>query len=535
MMPTSSPPAGAYDLPLEERVIGRFLRAQAQAIPDRPYLAAGGRTYTFGEADAIARSLARGLSARGVREGDRVMLLLPNCAEFVFAWYACSLLGAAVVPVNTGLRGFMLDALVADAGVAGLVVHERLLDALHGMAPELRSAIPWVAVAGAAERPHAEAGHPAAFDFRELALGTGPDPEIAPDYRRIQVVSYTSGTTGPPKGVMIPNAQCFSSACTFMTMTAMTADDVLYAPLPLFHGLSSRMGVVPALVLGARVHLDEKFSASGYWQRAAACGATLGLVVHAVAPLMKAQPPGPWDRAHSVRAIFNCAHDEAFEARFGVRMVRGFSMTETSFLICTPYPQRRVGSIGRAHPDWELRLVDDRDQPVPAGATGELVARPRRPYIWMQGYLNKAQATVDAWRNLWFHTGDMLRQDDDGYFYFVDRKKDRIRRRGENVSSADIEFAVGSHAAVAECVALAHPGANDEDDIRVVAVLKPGADIEPAALHAWLQARLPKFMWPRYIEFAQGLPRTGTDKVEKQKLQQQGLAADAWDAEGRGR
>jgi len=520
-----------YDIPLDERLIGRFLRAQAVAIPDRPYLTVAGRTYSFGETDALCRALARGLAQRGIGEGARVMLMLPNCAHFVFTWYACSLLGAAVVPVNFNLQGFLLDALVADADVQGLVVHERQLAALQTLQPELSARIPWVAVVGD-DVSGSLAGmmHPRAFGFEALRVDGGDDPEIEGDFRRIQVISYTSGTTGPAKGVMIPNAQCFSSACTFMKMTAMTADDVLYAPLPLFHGLSSRMGVVPALVLGAHVHLDERFTASGYWERATACGATLGLVVHAVAPLMKAQPPSVWDRAHKVRAIFNCAHDVEFEQRFGVRMVRGFSMTETSFLICTAYPERRVGSIGREHEDWELRLVDDNDMPVPPGSAGELIARPRRPYIWMQGYLNKPQVTLEAWRNLWFHTGDMLRQDEDGYYYFVDRKKDRIRRRGENVSSADLEFAVASHPGIAECVALAHPAAYAEDDIRIVVVLKPEASIVPADLHAWLASRLPKFMWPRYIEVVPCLPRTGTDKVEKQRLVQQGLGASAWDA-----
>lgn len=519
----------AYDLPLEARDIGRFLRAQAEAIADRPYLTVGTRTYSFGEADARSRAAARGLRRRGIAEGHRVMLMLPNCAEFVFAWYGCSLIGAAVVPVNFNLQGFLLDALVADASVQGLVVHEGQLEALRTLQPALLAGIPWIAVVCEGGGTPSGLDHHDVFDFRELLVEDGEDASIAPDYRRTQVVSYTSGTTGPAKGVMIPNAQCFSSACTFMKMTAMTAEDVLYAPLPLFHGLSSRMGVVPALVLGAHVHLDAKFTASGYWQRAAACEATLGLVVHAVAPLMKAQPPGPWDRAHRVRAVFNCAHDVEFEERFGVRMVRGFSMTETSFLICTPYPERRVGSIGRAHDDWELRLVDDHDLPVPVGSTGELVARPRRPHIWMQGYLNKPQVTLDAWRNLWFHTGDLLRQDEDGYFYFVDRKKDRIRRKGENVSSADIEFAVASHPAIAECVALAHPASGGEDDIRIVAVAKPGEALAPPALYRHLQAKLPKFMWPRYIEFVQALPRTGTDKVERQRLLQQGLGPKAWD------
>jgi len=459
------------------------------------------------------------------------MLVLPNCAEFVFTWYACTLIGAAVVPVNVSLQGYLLEALINDAGVQGTVIHAAQFDELVRINPELKKLIPWTAVVGSQAMPaRSDSGLDNVFAFAELILDQGADPEIAGDFRRIQVVSYTSGTTGPAKGVMIPNAQCFSSACTFMKLIGMTGDDILYAPLPLFHGLSSRMGVVPALVLGAHAVVDDRFSASRYWERAAACGATLGLVVHAVTPLIKAQAPGPWDTAHKVRAIFNCAHDPEFERRFGVRMVRAFSMTETSFLIYTPYPERKPGALGRVHEDWELQLVDDLDRPVPAGSTGELIARPRRPYISMQGYLNKPSATVDAWRNLWFHSGDMLRQDEEGYYHFVDRKKERIRRRGENVSSAEVEFGVASHPCIAECVALAHPAGGGEDDIRIVAVLKENAALSPVELLDWLGARMPKFMLPRYVEFVPALPRTGTNKVEKQRLAQQGLGPDAWDA-----
>jgi carnitine-CoA ligase len=367
--------------------------------------------------------------------------------------------------------------------------------------------------------------------FDTLYVSEGADPELPADYRRIQVVSYTSGTTGPPKGVLIPDGQSFSSACGYMRLSGMTRDDILYTPLPAFHGLTSRMCALPALVLGARVVMDERFSASRYWEQAARCGATLGFVVHAIVALIKAQPPGPFDRAHKVRGIFNAAHDLEFEERFGVRTLEAFAMTETSYLLYTRYPQRTIGSTGRAHEDWDIQLVDDNDAPVPVGHPGELVARPRKPYIMMQGYLNKPQATLDACRNLWFHTGDILRRDEEGNFYYVDRKKDRIRRRGENVSSSEVERGVSTHPAIAECVVLAHPGQAGEDDIRLVAVLKAGEMLPAAELFSWLEERLPKFMLPRYIEVVDALPRGGTDKVDKNRLAQQGLGAGAWDAQ----
>jgi crotonobetaine/carnitine-CoA ligase len=305
----------------------------------------------------------------------------------------------------------------------------------------------------------------------------------------------------------------------------------VYTSLPLFHGLSSRMCALPALMLGAHAVIDERFSASRYWERATQCHATLGQVVHALVPLIKAQPPGAFDRAHSVRAIFNAPHDLEFEQRFGVRTLEAFAMTETSHLLYYPYPHRVVGSTGRAHEHWDIELVDDNDVPVAVGQAGELVARPRIPYIIMQGYHNKPQATLDAWRNLWFHTGDILRRDAEGNYFYIDRKKERIRRRGENVSSSEVEHGVAGHPAIAECVVIAHPAPTGEDDIRLVAVLKSGSELTPAELHAWLSGRLPKFTLPRYIEFVDVLPRTGTGKVEKLRLVQQGLGAGTWDAQ----
>jgi len=511
-----------YNLPLEQRSIGPFLRLRAAQDGQRPYLTCGGTTYTFAETEQRCRNLARGLKARGISEGSRVLMLLPNCAEFVFTWYACSLLGAAIVPLNTNLKGVLLEAQVVDAQADAIVVSGELLPALDTLPEAVRRELPWIAVVG---------GATPALAFDALYATGDDDPEIPGDFRRVGFISYTSGTTGPAKGVMLPDGLAFQSACTFMRLSGMTRDDVLYSPLPLFHGLSSRMCVLPALVLGVHAVIDDRFSASRYWVQAARCKATLGYVVHAVVSLLKAQPPSPQDRAHQLRAIFNAAHDPEFEARFGVRTLEAFAMTETSYLLYNPWPGRVMGSTGRAHEDWELQLVDDRDLPVPEGQPGELIGRPRKPYIAMQGYLNKPQATLDAWRNLWFHTGDILRCDEAGNYYYVDRKKERIRRRGENVSSSEVERGVAEHPAIAECVVLAHPAATGEDDIRLVAVLKKDAILAPPELHAWVREQLPKHMWPRYIEFVTALPRTGTGKVEKATLQRDGLSAHAWDAE----
>lgn len=526
-MPSFDP---SRDLPLQQCSIAHFLRLRAEVDRDRPYLTFDATTYTFGETERRCRELARGLAQRGIKAGSRALLLLPNGAPYVFAWYACSLLGATVVPLNTSLKGFLLEAQVRDAQADAAIVADQLLPALASIAEEVRVALPWIAVAGAFSAAAQEAAAHRLVPFDALFLRDGADPEVPGDFRRIQIISYTSGTTGPSKGVMLPDALTFNSARTFIRLSGMTREDVIYTPLPLFHGLSSRMAALPALMLGAHAVIDERFSASRYWERATQCRATLAQVVHAIVPLLKAQPPGAFDRAHQVRAIFNAPHDLEFEQRFGVQALEAFAMTETSHLLYFPYPQRTVGSTGRAHEYWDIELVDDNDVPVPPGQAGELVARPRLPYIMMQGYFNKPQATLDAWRNLWFHTGDILRRDTEGNYFYIDRKKERIRRHGENVSSSEVEHGVAAHPAIAECVVIAHPAAAGEDDIRLVAVLKAGSAITPAVLFDWLREHLPKFMLPRYIEFVETLPRTGTGKAEKLRLVQQGLGAQAWDA-----
>ncbi|GAA4326743.1 ATP-dependent acyl-CoA ligase [Pigmentiphaga soli] len=522
------------DIPLEQRRIGPVLSMRARTDADRPFLTIGGRTYTFRETDRQARALARGLARRGLERQQYLAMMLPNCSEFVFAWFACALLGAANVPLNTALRGPMLDLPFKDSGARGLIIDRALVDAIGTLSEEVRGQLDWVAVWGGLEGLALPAGPKEYLDYRDLPLADGPDPERETDFRDVQTVFYTSGTTGPAKGVQTLNAHQFSTASGFVRAVGLTRDDVVYTPYPLFHAFAARLAVLPSLLAGAQVHVGARFSASRFWEQAAQCGATVAQITPGTSRILFERPPGPHDRAHRLRALFNTRADAAFEERFGVRLVEAFSMSETGLVIYTRWPERRPGSMGRVHEDWQAQLVDDKDLPVPAGQPGQLVVRPRLPYIMMQGYLNRPEATVAAFRNLWLHTGDIMRQDEDGYFYFVDRAKERIRRRGENISSYDIEQAAGAHPDVMECAALPHPARDGEDDVRLVAVKAADASLTAAQLADWLAERLPRSMVPRYVEFLPSLPRTQTDKVEKVRLIQAGLSAAAWDREAGG-
>jgi crotonobetaine/carnitine-CoA ligase len=331
----------------------------------------------------------------------------------------------------------------------------------------------------------------------------------------------------------MPNGHFFANPCTMMRLTGLTRDDVVHTSLPLFHGVGSRQGVLPAFMIGARVDLGEKFSASRFWQTMADVGATIAILTPTMPPVLAAREPGPPDRSHRLRALYNVAPDLAFESRFGVRMLTSFAITEIGVVIYTPYPERRLGTMGRAHEDWELAVVDEADRPVAPGTPGELVCRPKRPSIMMQGYQNRPEAAASAWRNLWYHTGDTMIADADGYFRFAGRDKDRIRRRGENISPLQIEDELRQHPAVSDCVALAHPAGDGEDDVRVVLVLRPVMQASTALpdLAAWLRPRLPASMLPRYWETLEVLPVTPSEKVDRRALRERGLGQGSWDRE----
>jgi crotonobetaine/carnitine-CoA ligase len=528
-----------YRLPLEQRSIGPILALRAREDGDRPYLSWGDQRFTFAETDRLARAVARGLRSRGIGRGDRVAMLLPNGPEFVWAWYGCALLGATMVPVNNTYLGEMFDYVLRDSGCRGLIVHIELAAAVDTLSPPTRAQLDWIVVA---ETPSGlpEAGsaaldpHPEFEPFDALLEFEGDDPEVACDHRDIQTIMYTSGTTGPSKGVVMPNGHFFASAMVFLRALGLQRDDVLFTPLPLFHGLASRLGVLPCLMVGAEVVIAPRFSASQFWEQVCKADATVAHTIFSLPPMLKAQPVSPWETRHRLRAMYNSNYDPEFEERFKVRVVEAYGLTETGLTIYSEWPERRPGSCGRVDQDWEARIVGDDGRELAPGESGELIVRPRLPWIMMRGYLNKPEATLESIRDLWFHTGDYARRDEDGYVYFSGRKKERIRRRGENISAWDIEKIVGDHPQVFECAALAYPSPVGEDDVRLLVVPAQGASIEPLPLMAWLEAQLPPLMVPRYIEIVDRLPRTPSNKVEKYKLMSDGLTPGVWDREQQG-
>jgi len=345
-------------------------------------------------------------------------------------------------------------------------------------------------------------------------------------------ILYTSGTTGPAKGVICPHAQYLAWGENSARILDLRPDDVLCTTLPLFH-INALNTYAQAAWIGARVVYLERFSASGYWPAVAAAGATVIYLLGAMVPMLLAQPEHPSERAHRVRTGLGPGVPAAagldFERRTGVRLLEGYGSTETNFVIATAPDSPRRGVMGWLQPGFDARVVDGDDVEVPDGTAGELVLRADAAFAFASGYFHKAEQTVEACRNLWFHTGDRVVRDADAAFRFIDRIKDAIRRRGENISSYEVEQVLLSHPTVAEAAVFPVRSELAEDEVMAALVARPPHAIDPAAIARHCESRLPRFAIPRYLDVVDELPRTANGKVQKFVLRERGVGAATWD------
>jgi crotonobetaine/carnitine-CoA ligase len=312
-------------------------------------------------------------------------------------------------------------------------------------------------------------------------------------------------------------------------------DDIFFTFLPLYHFNAQCLTTVTTLIAEAEMVLSDKFSASRFWDEIRKYKATQFNYLGAVIPILAKQSPKPDDLDNPVRVGFGAGCPQAVmdevEKRFGFKCLEGFGMTEIGIPIHVRVNDRRPGSCGKVLDIYEIKLVDDEDNEVPVGEPGEIIFRPREPFTMMLGYYNMPEKTLETYRNLWFHTGDLAKKDKDGYFYFVDRKKDALRRRGENISSFEVERAINTHPAVLESAAVAVKSELAEDEVKICVVLKPGAALTPEELIKHANDRMPYFAVPRYVEFMESLPKTPTERVQKYLLKQAGITPNTWDRE----
>lgn len=524
---TPEPPAR------DRAVLRHVLEARAAEHPERVYATfEDGTAWTYRQALDLARQAAAGLAGLGVRQGDVVLALLPNGKDFLRTWFGVNFLGAALAAPNTAMRGSLLQHLLTLSRARLAVIDAAFVERFAGLD---RDDVETVLVAG-------EPGAAGLAGARHLELAEvldAADPAACPDVTvepwETQFILFTSGTTGPSKGAIVTYVQMHDMImATFGGR--LGADDNYLLNMPLFHvsGTRAAMGM---MMLGGRITLLSQFRTDSFWDTARKHGTTACVLLGAAATFLENQPAREDDADNPIRlvAMVPLVRDAAAWARrFGVDVTSAYGMSELSIPILSPINPANTESCGRLRPGYEARIVDAFDGPVPDGAIGELILRAERPWTISPGYWQMPEATAAAWRNGWFHTGDSFRRTPEGDYYFVDRQKDAIRRRGENVSSFEVESELLAHPQVREAAAIGVPSPYGEDDIMGVVVLAPGAALAPADLLAFLQPRMAHFMLPRYFRFVDDLPKTPSLRVRKDLLRADAITPDSWDREAAG-
>ena len=526
---------------MRDWVFPRILEIRARMHGDRPFIQPlGGAALTYAETDRLVNRLAHGLAAQGVGRGDRVLVMLPNCVEFMLVWWAINRLGAVEVSVNNAYKGYFLEHLVSNSGGRLLVAAAEFLDrlaAVEDSCPDLETVVAWEPP-GAAPAPRPRFTRLRTVAFEELPARRDDPPDVEVSHRDLCAIMYTSGTTGPSKGVMLPHAHCTLFCEATANLTRFTQDDTYLVATPLYHGNAPIMQVYPALLRGGQAVICPRFSASEWVDQVRASGATVTNLLGVMMDFIFRQSPREGDRDHRLRVVLGqpapAAIVEDFKRRFGIgRVLEYYGMTEIGVVTMMPWDEVRPGSCGKAVSEWyDLRIADpETDEEVAPGQSGELLVRPRAPWAFSQGYWRMPDKTLEALRNVWYHTGDALKRDADGYYYFVDRLRDVIRRRAVNISSYDVEKVVAEHVAVAECAAVGVPSefVGGEDEIKLCVVLREGARFVPEEFLAWCEERLPYFAVPRYLDVIPELPRTPSNKLQKYLLRQRGVTATTWD------
>ncbi|PJK28022.1 ATP-dependent acyl-CoA ligase [Minwuia thermotolerans] len=525
--------------PAEVCVTRSLIDRHASATPDKVYaIFQDGTEWTYAGMQDLVRQTALGLQKLGVKQGDHVVSWLPNGPDALCVWFAINYLGAVYVPINTSYRGGILAHVVDNSDADLIVAHA-------GLAPRLadidRAKLTKMVVLGGEVAPcadlevhGADALAPAEGDLQPL------EREIMP--WDTQSIIYTSGTTGPSKGVLSSYLHAYTTGAVYSNLPGedgeplITSDDRYLLSLPLFHV----GGTLPAhimLAMGGSISIVDAFNTQTFWKTVKETRVTFAILLGVMAQFLAKQEPVPEEKDNPLRTVMLVPFDfdpTEFRARFDVQTITLFNMTEISCPLISPLNPTLLHSAGTPRAGVECRVVDENDCEVPVGEVGELIVRADCPWTMNHGYYKNKSATARAWRNGWFHTGDGFRKDAEGNFYFVDRMKDAIRRRGENISSFEVETEVLAHPSVQECAAVAVKSDVSEDEVMVVVAPAPDKTVDPKELVEFLIPRMAHFMVPRYVRIVDALPKTPTEKVQKVKLREEGVTEDTWDRDRAG-
>lgn len=487
---------------------------------------------TYEELRDKAARVARSLGELGVQPGDRVATMLEPALHTFESWFGIAWAAGAEVPVNTDYKGEFLRHILTNSGAKAVVIRDRWADRLAGLdLPSLENVI----VVG--DTDGVDLDWPVT-PFSEI-VASEPTGRIERTPTDLAYILFTSGTTGPSKGVMQSSRTIFQAAVnTAIHLMGVGPGDVAYSPFPMFHIVARNVIGATAFATGGKVAIRETFSAGSWWDDVRAEGATWSIYMGALLHVLMAADEKPNDGDNPMTRLFGAAPVEhlmeAFEKRFGLELIQGYGSTELGIATATEPGNRKAGTNGTALPHVQISIHDENDDPCPPGVSGEIVARPAVASGIFSGYWEMPDATINAFRNLWFHSGDRGYLTEEGDLIFVDRIKDSLRRRGENISSFEVEAAVGAHPNVAECAAYAVESDLAEDDVMVAIVVEDAARFDAAELFAFCIETMPRFTVPRYIRVMDSLPKTPTHRVQKHLLRADGVTDETADRDALG-
>jgi len=506
-----------------------LLTRKAVENKSQPYLYFLDKEISYEDINASANRMANAFSKLGVAKGDHVAIMLPNCPEYLYCWFGLAKLGAVTVTINTQFKGESLKYLIEASDSKLVVIASDFLSQYEEIAPEIKG------VRKVVFDITEPTGNNESLEtlFRESPAIPPSDMSPTEDIEPL-IITFTSGTTGLPKLVRNSHRAYITAAQDLVSYTELSPEDRIYSALPLYHVNPQVYCVLSALVASASVIVAPKFSASRFWDDVRRYQATAFSYVGAVLPILLTQPERPDDKDVPTGKCFGGgAPKEVYEKvsqRFGVEVLEMYGMSETGTWNTINRPGKgRAGTTGQVREGFEVRIFDDRDNELPAGEIGEIVIRPTKPYVMFDGYYKSPEETMKCSTNWWFHTGDLGKVDDEGYYYFCGRKKESIRRGGENIPPYEIEKEINEHPAVAESAAFGIADPIMGEEIKVAIVLRPSQKVTPEEIIAWCEPRLPKFMIPRYIEFMENLPKSASEKVQRVALKERGLTSNTWD------
>ncbi|MGF7159151.1 crotonobetaine/carnitine-CoA ligase [Rhodoligotrophos appendicifer] len=527
-----------------ERTIVHVLREACRAHPDKAWLRSDAGDMSYAAMETLSNRLAHGLVNAGVQPGDTLLVMMPDSAEQIAIWIACAKLGIIEVPVNTAYRGEFLAHIMNDCGAKSAIIGagfaERLVD-IRDRLQSLQQVYAFTVEGEDAVSAFRDVQGLRVAAFESLISGDEAEAGGLPPESQVMSIMYTSGTTGGSKGVMVSHAHAFEYAAGCAGVLEIHDQDVYYtAGLPLFH-VAGKWGVIfGAALFGATAALPRQFSARKFWDDVRRFKVTATYLLGAMANFLQRQPPLPEDADNPLGKVLMCPllpDVGEFAERFDVRIASAYGSTEVNAPLSMPLARHVADSqnVGKIrHDRFDVMVADENDMPVPPGTLGEILVRPKQPWITMLGYWNQPAQTVKMWRNLWLHSGDAGRYDEAGTFYFVDRIQDTIRRRGENISSMEVEGLLCQHPAIAECAVFPVSSIHTEHEVMAAIVLKPQETLSPEDLIRFAEPRMPHFMIPRFLEFAAELPKTPTGKVKKHILREAGRTSATWDRESAG-